>query len=394
MLKRLADAKVVINASDAHQPNRGRQWAGLGLVTAAVVGIFALSATERRASSESLTELAGVEFPGTIGPSKRFALKSDLNGTVKRVLVEVGDQVAVNQALIEIDDAGARDALGAALLDEEHATAEVTRWQKHIAALDTTFERATTALAESSSAVAVAQRYLEQVPGRQFRDSPQRAQAAFDQASSKLERARRLHEQGIISDETLDDHVIAVRIARDDLENARRWEDAALQLQRAQQQQAERQVVRSRAEFERQRADYVTRLADAETRADQATQRVTAAKRLLDNAVVKSAVTGVVVDIAVAVGDRPGVGTPLLSIARLDELAVEVPVSPLLINVLRPGLAATVILPTLPQERVEGRIEAINPIPSADMTHRVEVRFPNAAGRLLSGQPAHVIFGR
>ncbi|HJU42919.1 MAG TPA: hypothetical protein VJ691_08890, partial [Vicinamibacterales bacterium] len=97
VLKRLADAKVVINASDAHQPNRGRQWAGLGLLTAAVVGIFALSATERRASSESLTELAGVEFPGTIGPSKRFALKSELNGTVKRVLVEVGDQVAVNQ---------------------------------------------------------------------------------------------------------------------------------------------------------------------------------------------------------------------------------------------------------------------------------------------------------
>ena len=325
-------------------------------------------------------------------PSQRVAVNAVISGTVRQVLVSVGDNVAAGQPLIEVDDQSVRAELDAALADHQHATDEATHWRERITALDQSVEEINTTFARSLGAVAVAQRDAEQVPGRQLRDSPERAQAAFDQAASKLERLQRLHSQGMVSDEALEDQTIAARIAKNDLDNANKWVAAAANLQRAQQEQARQQIARTRADFQQQRSDNQGRLEQAEARADQALQRVEAARRLLEEAVVKATTDGVVIDIAVEVGDRPAAGKPLVSIARLDQLVVEVPVASTLVNVLRAGQEATVILPTLPKQLVSGRIGSINPIPAANMTHRVEVEFANSSGLLLSGQPARVIF--
>ena len=315
-----------------------------------------------------------------------------VSGTVRRVLVSVGDSVAIGQPLIEVDDQVVRAELDAALADHRHAIDEAVHWRRRITALDQSVEEINTAFARSIGAVAVAQRNAEQVPGRQLRDSPERAQAAFDQATSKLQRLQRLHGQGLVSDEALEEQTIAVRIAQNDLDNANKWVVAAAALQRAQQEQARQQIARARAEFQQQLSDHRSRLEQAEALADQALQRVTAAQRVLEEAVVKATTAGVVTEVAVAVGDRPAAGAPLVSIAMLNELIVEVPVAATLVNVLRPGQEATVILPTLPTQVVSGRIGSINPIPAPNMTHRVEVEFANTSGRLLSGQPAQVVF--
>ena len=117
-----------------------------------------------------------------------------------------------------------------------------------------------------------------------------------------------------------------------------------------------------------------------------------AAWRLVDEAVIRATSTGVIVDLAVEVGDRAAAGTTLMAVAVLTELVVDVPISARLINVLREGQEVVVALPTMPPQRVLGRVASINPIPAANMTHTVEVRFANTSASILSGQPAEVAF--
>jgi multidrug resistance efflux pump len=369
--------------------------AGVGLLATALLGSLGLSATQVSGDVEQTRALLnGIEFGGMIEPRQKFAVTSPSGGVVRRVLVEVGDRVVAGQPLVEVDNASLTDALSAAEAEYKVVAAEVTYREKTVAALDQSLNEIATALTRSNGAVALAQRAAEQVPGRQLRDSPERAQAALDQAASKLQRTRRLHEQGLVSDEALEDQLIAVRIAQNDLDNARQWQVAAADLRNAQQEQARQQLARSRAEFQQQRIDQLALLAQAESRAAQARQRVDVAARAVDESLVKAHAGGVVVDVTTKPGDRPGAGAALLALAQLEQMMVDVPVAPQLVNVLRPGQQATVILPTLPAERVTGRIATINPMPSPNMTHRVEVHFNNGERRLFSGQPAQVIFHR
>ncbi|MBY0492694.1 MAG: HlyD family secretion protein [Cyanobacteria bacterium] len=392
-LRRLADAKVVVHVSEPPPiANNNRRWMGVALGAVVLLSTWGLGASNRTASADSAASLNGAEFTGTIKPSQRATLTSTPGGTVQKVLVAVGDNVTAGQPLIEIDDPAARATLDSARLDYQAASTEAAHWQRSIANLDQSIRDINTAFAQSIGALSVAQRQAEQVPARQFRDSPERAQAAFDYESTKLQRMQKLHAQKLLSDEQLDEQMTAVRIAQNDLENARRWQTASAELQRAQQDQAQQQIARSRADFQQMRADYVARLAQAQTRALQAQQRVDAAERAIADTVLRASTAGVVVDVTVDVGSRLTSGAPIVTIAKLNELLVEVPISPKLVNILKVGEPVTITLPTMPAEQVEGRIASINPIPAPNMTHTVEVEFANASGHLLTGQRAQVIF--
>ena len=364
----------------------------MALGAVVLLSTWGLGSTNRSTVADIRGSINGAEFTGSIKPSQRSTLTSISGGTVQRLLVAVGENVTMGQPLIEMDDPAARAALDSARLDYQYATTETAHWQRSIADLDRSIQEVSTVFAQSLGDVAIAQRQADQVPGRQSRDSPERAQAAFDQESNRLQRMRKLHSQLILSNEQLEEQIIAVRIAQNDLENANQWRAASAELQRAQQDQARQQVARSRAEFQQLRADYVARLDLAKARAYQAEQRVDAAERTISESIVRAATGGVVVNIAVDIGNRPSVGTPLVTIAKLTDLLVEVPVSPRLINILQVGQAATVMLPTMPPQQVEGRIGSINPIPAGNMTHAVEIQFANASGHLLTGQRAQVVF--
>jgi hypothetical protein len=73
-------------------------------------------------------------------------------------------------------------------------------------------------------------------------------------------------------------------------------------------------------------------------------------------------------------------------------MIVEVPVAGRIVSELKVGQPARVALPSSSPSQVEGRIRVINPLPSSNMTHAVEVEFENPALLLLAGQPAEVRF--
>ena len=394
-LRRIADGEVriVVPEPALQSPPRRWRWIGVGLLAVVLLSTWGLTATNR--NQVLLTDAPGIDgaaFTGTIKPRRQNTVTASAAGTVRRVFVDVGDTVTAGQALLEIDDPNASEKIEVARVEQQSAAAEVAHWQQSIDVVDKSIAEASSAFAATMGALAVAQRQAEQVPGRQLRDSPERAQAAYDQERSKLQRLQRLHASQLISDQALEEQVTAVRIAQNDLDNARQWQTAALELQRLQQEHARQQVARSRSEAHQLRADYVARLAQARARLARVDQQLAAARGALSAALVRATTDGVVVAINVVTGNHAPADSPLLQIARLDQLIVEVPVSSTLVNVLRPGQEATVILPTIPAERTDGRIVSISPLPAANMTHTIEIEFANGEGRLLTGQPAQVVF--
>jgi multidrug resistance efflux pump len=306
----------------------------------------------------------GVVFESTIRPASEVRITADGVGTVAEILVKVGDKVDQGQALLRLSDAEAQLALQQARGEREAAQANLDKFRAR--------------LAEVNARVAVSQGEQQQVPTRQWRDSPERAQAAYDEALLNYNRAHELFEAGVVAKQELDARTTELRLAKDDLDNAKKLANASSHLQREQSEQAELQAKVERQEMQEQ-------LRQADIKYQQAQRRV-------NGTLVRATRSGVLAEIPVRLGDRVPEGTVLARLAQLDRMIAEVPVAAEMIAGLRTGQAALVSLPSNPPRQVEGKIHVINPLPEANMTHTVEVQFDNPTLLLLTGQPAEVRF--
>jgi len=76
-------------------------------------------------------------------------------------------------------------------------------------------------------------------------------------------------------------------------------------------------------------------------------------------------------------------------------MVAEVPVAARMIDQLKVGQRAQVgLLSSSSPLQIEGTIRLINPLPSPNMTHTVEVEFDNPTLLLLAGQEAEVHFSK
>ncbi len=308
----------------------------------------------------------GVAFEGTIHPASEFFITADLGGTVSSISVRVGDTVKEGQPLLSMD---AREAA----LALEQAAVELKAAQSNL-------DQFRVPLAEANARVAVSQREEQQVPTRQWRDSPERAAAAYDLASNNYNRAKALYDAGLIPKQELDIRVTELRIARDDLENANKLAGASSKVEHDQTIQANLQAMATREELREQLR--------------QAQLKYQRAKEQTGENVVRATQAGVVAEIPAHLGDHVSSGTILVRLAELDRMIAEVPVAARMIAELKVGQSAQVELPSSPPHQVEGRIRVINPLPSPNMTHIVEIEFGNPTLSLLAGQSAEVRFSK
>jgi multidrug resistance efflux pump len=307
-------------------------------------------------------QLYGVAFEGTIHPASEIRITAGSIGTVSEISVKIGETVQKGQPLLRMDESDAQLALTTASVERETAREN--------------FEKSR--LAEVTARVAIAQRQEQQVPTRQWRDSPKRAEAVYDQALSNYNRTQQLYEANVISRQELDARATELRTAQDDLENAKKLAGVSSKLERDQAEQANLEAQVTLQELQQQ-------LRKAELKYRQAEQS-------MDGTVVRATQGGVVSEIPVRIGDRIPGGTILARISELDHMIAEVPVAAQMISELQVGQPVLVVLSSTPPRQVEGSIRTINPIPSPNMTHVVEVQFANPTLSLLAGQPAEVRF--
>lgn len=308
----------------------------------------------------------GVAFESAVRPASEVRLTAESTSTVSDILVRVGDTVQKGQQLLRMDDREAQLTLKQAGVELEAARTKLDKFRLQ--------------LAEADARVAIAQRQEQLVPTRQWRDSPERAAAAYDQALLDYDRAKKMFEEGLIAQQELDTRSTALRMAQDDLENAKKLAAVSAKLANDQAEQATLQEKVTRQELQEQ-------LRQAEVNYERASQQA-------DATIVRATAAGVVSEIPVYLGDRVSGGAVLTRLAKLDRMIAEVSVAAPMISELRVGQLANVGLSSLPAREVEGRIRAISPLPSQNMTHMVEVEFDNPNLLLVAGQPAEVRFMR
>ena len=308
--------------------------------------------------------IQGVAFEATVRPASEIRITAQSLGTVSSIVVKVGNTVKKGDPLLRLSDQDAELGLKRAAADRDAAAANLDKFRAR--------------LAEANARVAVSQRQEQQVPSRQWRDSPSRAQAAYDQALLNYNRALELYKIGVLAQQEVDARRTDLRLAQDDLENAKKLATASAKLDRDQADQAALEAKVTREDLQEQ-------LRLAEIKYQQARQQV-------DATTVRATEDGVVSEIPVRLGDLVSGGTLLVRLAELNHMIAEVPVAARTVSELKVGQRALVTLPSTPPKQVEGRIGIIHPLPSANMTHTVEVQFDNPTLLLLAGQPAEVRF--
>jgi multidrug resistance efflux pump len=304
----------------------------------------------------------GVAFESTLRPASEVRITAEEVGTVAEMFVKVGDSVRPGQALLRMDDSEATQSLDQARMERDTAHENLSKFQ----------------LADATARLAMTQRSEQAVPTRQWRDSPERAQAAYDLAQTNYDRAKALFDAGVIAQQEMDARKTELRMAQDDLDNAKALASVSTKLDERQSRQASLQVKLTQQELQQQ-------LRQADLKYEEAQQR-------LDATIVRATTRGVVADLAVRIGDRVPGGTILVKLAQLDRMIAEVPVAARMVSQLRLGQPALVELPAQPEHPVPGKIRTISPLPSENMTHMVEVEFDNPTLKLLAGQPAEVRF--
>ena len=340
---------------------------------------------ESRPSVASLNDA----YPGVVRLRGVTTVALPTAVTVRRILVSVGDAVVAGQAVVELAEDDARHSSEQRAFDLARAKEDTSRLERSVELSDRSIRSLMVGVADRRAQLAIAQRNADKFPNREWKDSPERAQAAYDQAVARERRVAELAAQGAGALQELEEAQVAVRVAADDLAIAKRSAAARADVDARQVELERAQADLLLAEQARARTD--GELVQARLRRTQAESALEATVTRHDDLTVRAQSSGVVAEARAKAGDRVLAGAPLLTLASVDPMVVDVAVPSEIVDILRRGQPARVRLSKTTDES-EGRIMTISPLAGDAGAHAVEVELKNPSGALLAGRPARVRF--
>ena len=328
-----------------------------------VVSIFARGKDEPEVTVvkiEPRPELRSVvTAPGEIRPIQFINLTSEVAGRIEEIYVNPGDQVTKGQPLVRLDPTQLQTAqeaqaagVQASLSDVQSARASVLAAENNVSQAQQGLGAAEAGLAAARQGVVTAQTNVE------------REQVNLNAAQRELKRTTELVESGVASRLEYDQ-------ARDRFEQAQ----VALRTAQAQLEQAKISVEEAKARVNQQRVS----VRDAQIRVTSARQgvttseaRVAQAQAMLRGEVSQRAkstqlspLTGVVADIPARKGQFALANfqsTPLMTIADMSTINVEVNVDETEIDEVKVGQAAKIKVDALGEREIEGVVKLTNPL--------------------------------
>lgn len=368
-----------------------------GALTAALLGLScalatsALIARQQALADEGPSTLSNAEFAGEIRPSRETTVTAPTAVLITKVQTVIGARVTEGQVLMEVDDSEARSAVSACELAVAAIAQRVAHLRSAATSLEQSMARLASSLTDANRRLVVAQQEMAQMPVRQWKDSPERASASYEQAVAHHRRIEELWRKGLVAMRELDDAAIAMRIAQNDRDVAQQAAAGAARLGRTQQEQARLQAELALLEQRREQATRVADLRSAEFELARANAALALAKRQLEGTVIRATAPGTVVELRARPGDRLPEGSVLVRTAQLDRLVALIDVPARLVNGIEEGRAVQVSLGAQPSA-LDGQVRSVAPLPDALGTHVVEVEFRNPKRLLLVSQIARVRF--
>lgn len=270
-------------------------------------------------------------------------------------------------------------------------------------------------LAAAAERALLAERRYQQVPLRQRQDSVARSQAIYDRALSQYNRLNALYKEGAISQDSLEQAFTDLQVAKADLEVAGQAIAATAESDQAQRAKFQLEQEKLLSEQEQKLREMNAELAATRLQSAQLTEKQAMIQEQLANLpeilpltweipeidfpeieimeTVKATTSGVVTELPVTIGDQLYNGNPLIKLANLQQLTVEIAVNARLVNAFHPGQPALIKVGIDPgAKEFQGKVFTINPLPSENLNHGITVKFENYQNSLLLGQVAIVQF--
>jgi hemolysin D len=374
--------------------------------------------------SEQLSTIATTEFTGKVQPAKTLKMAATIPGVVENIYVKIGDRVELGQSLLALKNPDA--AKGLKQLEQQKITSneqkQLLLQQQQLAAQQVTelqqkidnFERQLSPLrdrlATADLQVALVENRSEQSFIPQKQQTVERTKAIYANAVNNHKRLQELYTQGIVSQYKVEEAQSAIEvakadlnIAKADLNSAKKQASKNRELESVRSEKSQLQLQAALKQKQTEIEQLQQQLKQARLNDRQATERI----NLLDRqslqlakvqtpelqTIIKATSVGVISELPVAIGSQVYTDNTLVVLTQMKELKAEISVNARIINGLKVGQPATVtILTGLGSQEFIGKIVTINPIPSENLSHTVEVQFANPTDLLLIGQPAKVHF--
>ncbi len=365
---------------------------GLGLValaSACSVNASGVAESPDSKQSESIsvdvaiakpnTTQSAAVYTGTTAPIREVLLRSQIQGQLQRLSVQVGDRIQQGQVLGQQDDGVLTDSVNEALAQREAQRAEVASARSQVGAVSTQVEQARLSLVQAQGNVL----QLQNAGRARIED----ARLQIQQTKSDAIRLTQLAEDGAISKQQAEQAVTQAQQAQQNWANVK-----AGSIQEITQAQT---AVKT--------ASQLLQAAEAQVAMEQGTvdaaqMRVIAQQSVLNqaqkqrtNAALTSPLTGIVIERLAEEGNLLQTGDEILRLGDFKKVKVIVQVSERLISQLRVGQKTQITLDAFPQRNFSGKIARISPLANTARLVPVEIVMANN-GKIGSGLLARVSF--
>ncbi|GAB4435123.1 MAG: hypothetical protein Kow00120_01850 [Anaerolineae bacterium] len=356
-------------------------------------------AVARTATVERTTLSATIDASGAIAGARSVSLTFGASGTVRSVLVDVGDVVTAGQTLAELDTT---DLLYQVQTAEQSLAVQQSNYDRLVAgATESELQQARlsleTAQAQLTSALANAETQQRQMTI---------TCAELEDAQEALETAQKAYDDYLATGYALDatfipDPKAAASLA---LSNAQSAYDVSLsQCENARANAADSSnVTNAQANVDKAQANLdallqgpdETEILQAEAQLEQARIQLEQARNNLQNATLIAPFDGVVTEVGVTEGQNASASTAAVTLVDASQLHLDVMVDELDIGKVAVGQPATITVDAIGDTSFEGTVTRIDPVGTENqgiVTYGVRVSVtPDENTPILLGMTADV----
>jgi HlyD family secretion protein len=300
-----------------------------------------------------------VTSSGEVRPIQFMNLTSEVQGRIEEITKKEGDVVQKGEVLVRLDPNQLESSADAQLAAYQTAQDEVRVSQSQVAAAQNSLEQAQQQLNVAQVAIDSAR---QQVVAAQT--DVDKAQVEFNAASRELKRNQQLLESGVVSRQVYDE-------AKDRVENAQASLNTAKSNLAARQlgvKDAQARLNQQTVAVQDARRGVSTAnlsVSSSQSRANQQAAQLRGQRTQRDKSVVVAPINGVIAEIPSKVGTFAVAGlstTPLLTIADMSEINVEVKVDETEIDKVEVGQKAKIKVDAFAGKELSGEVVQKTPL--------------------------------